>query len=70
MYKPKIIVWLEAWLNHNSVSGNLSYEIFSHSIVTFIVQVKLYFEVSNLEKHFPFSELKEKKNKIITIQSS
>lgn len=24
MYKPKIIVWLEAWLNHNSVSENLS----------------------------------------------
>lgn len=25
MYKPKIIVWLEAWLNHNSVNENQSF---------------------------------------------
>lgn len=50
MYKPKIIVWLEAWLNHNSVSENLSDENFFHSTVIFIVQVKLHLEFSNLEK--------------------
>lgn len=33
-------------------------------VVTFIVWVKLYFEVSNLDKHFPSSEVrwKDKKN--------
>lgn len=60
MYKPKIIVWLEAWLNHNSVSENLSDENFFHNTVTFIVQVKLYFEVSNLEKRFSSSQVRGK----------
>lgn len=36
MYKPKIIVWLEAWLNHNSISENLSDGNFFHGTVTFI----------------------------------
>lgn len=59
MLKPKITVWLEAWLNHDSVSENLADENF-FIVVTFIVQVKLHFEVSNLEKHFSSSEVKGK----------
>lgn len=66
MYKPKIIVWLKAWLNQNSVSENLSDENFFHSTVIFIVQVKLYFEVSN----FLLQKLGEKTNKMVTIQNS
>lgn len=63
MFKPKITVWLKAWLNHNSVSENLSDKNF-FMVVTFIVQVKLHFEVSNLGKHFPSSEVKEKKKMV------
>lgn len=40
-------------------------------VVTFIVWVKLYFEVSNLENYFPSSEVGWKKQKKkITIQNS
>lgn len=60
MYKPKIIVWLEAWLNHYSVSENLSDENFFHNTVTFIVQVKLYFEVSIWKSDFLLHKLGEK----------
>lgn len=76
-YKSKIIIWLEAWLNHNSVGKNQSFiwkhTVFLHSTVKFIVQVKLYFEVSNWEKHFTkfcFFKSKPKGNKMITIQTS